>query len=580
MNTVWGALADALGLEPDRRRIGSPRLGLSLVGRHAGARITLSFRPDALRAVVAARADTVLGGEDDLRIVPRALVGGWSGGAETGDPDFDAAVAVVAADPEGVRLRLDRPTRALLAEMIELGAWVTDEQILIEPRATASARTTDEARALIETAADLLRALRRPSPRQVVEMAFGDPAEPQRRLARARMRAMAGDARWAGPILDGLSRHHPGDGPELLTRLAPHCAADFEHFIAACDRYAAESTPALLAARDIARDLGDADRTAWVERIAAAMTDPRRADPEPDILAREPALVRALLPRLADHPAALDALAALPVGDEGVRVQLAAAGGARDPEGAARRLVGLRPRTADGEAGVVRALAALPPAAGHPALAELRPTSGAGRRALFEVLCAGEGPAIDAALVDWAVRAPSVVQSAQPRVFAEAARRICVALDAAPDPPLIARCPTELPPALARTLTAALSERRPRHGAAWLARHAPDHRSTDPEREARLLDALAGLGDPAGEARCIAALEGSDFLRITAARALARLGTARALGPLDGLTGFFAPGDVKAAAQAAIAAIRDRETRGPRGGLSVGEAGGELSLEE
>lgn len=580
MSELWGRLVADLRLQPDMRRIGRPRPRQAFVGQHRTCHLTIVFDTQAgtVRAVVSSSRDQVLSGEDELRIVARAGLAGWPGGATTGDVDFDARVAVLAKHPERILLRLDRATRGLLREMIEHGAWVTDDQVLLEPRATGAMASLAEAHQLIDSAVDLLRALRASTPEQLVDMAFGDPSEAQRQRAWRRVQGMSGEGRrWVQPLLMALERHLPPEGPALLSRIEPG-EYDFDRWLALCDRYADAVGPALTAGWSTARRLGREGEI--TSRIAARLTD-GRPHPPPEELAVDPALVRGLVAALADAPEALWPMLGWPLKEEALRVEILGVLAAHEPERAAERLASLDLRTPAGAIAQITALDRLP-AAYEPMLLRLRPREQGTLRAFFVRLRARGSAAVDLALLEWIKREPGSVRAADPQVFDEAARRIAAALDRGADGPLLERCEAGLPPDLTHAITRRILSERPRHAAGWLARHAPSHRTGDPEKEAALLGVLAELGDPAGQDRCIEALGGSDFLRVAAANALERIGTARALEPLDALTGFFVGGEVKAAAKAAIAAIRERETRGPRGGLTVSarQPGGGLSLDE
>ncbi len=579
---VWGRVAADLELEPDLHRIGRPRPRQAFVGRHRGCRVTLVFDTlsGAVRGSVASSRDTVLTGEDSLRVVERAGLHGWPSGVHTGDADFDERVAVLAAKPDEILLRLDVPTRSLLAEMLELGVWITDDQVLIEPRATAAMGTLAEAMQLIDSAVDLLKALRASTPEQLIEMAFGDPSAAQRGRAWSRVKRMVGrETRWAKPMLDAIERNRPPEGPALLARVEPSVYT-FDQWLRVLDLYPTEGGTALLRGWPVADELARGPEI--IDRVARCLVDPSRRAPPRDALAENPKVFGRLLDALRLRPDVLWTMADWPFADEARHIELLAALATHDAPRVAERLAATTPETTDGELAWVAAAQSLPGPSTVQLLAGFSPKTRGGQRSLFTALQQHEGTATDIALLAWTQQATSLVAEVQPQVFVDVARRIAEALDVAPDGALLERCDTQLPPPLTRALTTALVACRPRHGAGWLARHAPDWRGSDPEREAGLLGILGELGDPAGQARCIAALGGSDFLRIAAARALASCGTALALQPLDALTGFFAPSEVKAAAKAAIEAIRERETRGPRGGLTVSEAapGGGLSVDE
>lgn len=583
MSHIWAALVTDLGLEPDLHRVGAPRPRQTFAGRvgHARAAVTFDAMTAAVRVTVARNADHVLAGADDYRILPRAGLGGWPGGPRTGEPDFDAAVALMVADDEAeaLLLRLDAPTRALIAELVEFGAWICGEQVLFEPRATAAIQSVEDARHLVHTAADLVRALVPPGPEALIAMAFGDPVPQQRARALDRVGRMAATGgRWADPILEAIGTHRPPEGPTLLRAIAAHCQSRFDAWLAALDHYPADAADALLAALPVARRAAAED--AVVARLARALLDPARRPPSAGALARHPDVVRALVPYCRESPAGRRFLAGIDVPDEALRITLAGLGAADDPAAAIAALSRVRPRTPAGERALIAALDGLAdraPAAVDRALLGFAPTSPPGRRALIDALSSRRGPAIDQALVGRVRDDPD----AGPRQLEEAARRVAAALDEVRDPPLMALCHAPLPPAFEAALIEALCASRPRFGAAWLAGFAPHLRQTEPQAEARILRVLGELADPAGEDRCLAALDGGDFLRVAAADALAALGTARALGPLDAISGFFANADVKAAARRAMEAIRERETRGPRGGLSVsGGRGGGVSVVE
>lgn len=584
MPSIWGRLVTEIELEPVMHRVGRPRLRQSFAGRHQGWHVSIDFdvARGEVRAVVALSADTVLSGTDTLRIMPREGLGNWSGGALTGDPAFDTKVAILTDEPEKVLLALDVSTRALLVELIESGVWITDMQAIVEPQGTAAVRTLEEAGQLLDSAADLLRAIDAPTPERLIEMAFGDPSPRQRQRAWRHVRRMAGQGtKWVGPLLDAIERHGPDNAPELLEQIAPRAQHRFDAWLSACDRHIVDCMPALFAGLPVAQELGPEAVTEVVRRIAGGFVDPARRPPSAERLVNAPGLVRALLPHLEGSADGLDRLLALPLQSEALRAEVIGTMGKSDPERAAARLAAMQATTAEGERARIEALARLPAGFADPVLVELRPSDLGAVRVLLGILSARVGQAIDVALVTWAVRAPrAVAESRSTGVFTEAAGRLCAALDVAPDGPLVELCRGGLPRPLAGPLTSELIARRPKHGAGWLARHAPDHRMDDPKREAQLLGVLAELGDPAGEERCLAALDGSDFLRVAAARALAHIGTARALEPLDDLTGFFASGDVKSEARAAMEAIRQRELQGPRGGLTVSRtADGGLSME-
>lgn len=584
MPSIWGRLVSEIDLRPDMHRIGPPRLRQTFSGRHDGWHVSVEFdiARRAVRAVVALASDNVLSGTDELRIVPRAGLGGWDGGAKTGDDAFDAEVAILTSKPDAILLALDVPTRALLADMLEAGVWISGAQAIVEPAATASVKSLEEAGQLLDCAADLLRALDGPTPERLIDMAFGDPSARQRQRAWRHVRRMAGKGNeWVGPLLDAIERYEPANAADLLEQIAPRVHHRFEAWLAACDRHADGTMRALFAGLPVARAVGVAAVDAVLARIARGLIHPELSPPPADLLVASPGVVQALLPFLRDAPDGLERLLAMPLPSEMLRAEVIGVLGRTRPEKAAAQLVAMRPESPQAELAHVEALIALPPALGDPALAALRPTSPPAVARLLAALVSRQGPAFDTALATWAIRAPSAVEAAgSTSVFAEVARRLCAALAVAPHSPLVDAFDVGLPPPLARALTDRIVESKPRYGAWWLARHAPDHRIDDPKREAALLGVLAELGDPAGEPRCLAALAGSDFLRVAAARALAEIGTARSLEPLDELTGFFASGDVKAEAKAAIAAIRERELRGPRGGLTVSDVeGGELSVD-
>ncbi len=105
----------------------------------------------------------------------------------------------------------------------------------------------------------------------------------------------------------------------------------------------------------------------------------------------------------------------------------------------------------------------------------------------------------------------------------------------------------------------------------------------DEEEQIAIAEALAEIGDPAGETALLALLDQPrSAARAAAARGLGRIGTVAAVPKLTPLTEGLLPGELKGAAAAAVAAIQSRASGAEAGQLTVTDpapADGALSLD-